>query len=118
MEAEALHHAARFGDRTVATRLAALTEHVGGRLVGLYARHAAAVAELDGAALDAVSADFEEAGLILSAADAAAQAAARHDHAGRRRERSESAARALRLAAQCGGAIIAGDQVRRHNLCR
>jgi DNA-binding CsgD family transcriptional regulator/tetratricopeptide (TPR) repeat protein len=105
VEAEALHHAARFGDRTVAMRLAALTEHVGGRLVGLYARHAAAVAELDGAALDAASADFEEAGLMLSAADAAAQAAVRHDHDGRRRDSSESAARALRLAAQCGGAV-------------
>jgi DNA-binding CsgD family transcriptional regulator len=105
VEAEALHHAARFGDRTVAPRLAAVTDHVGGRLVGLYARHAAAVAELDAAALDAVSADFEEAGLMMSAADAAAQAAARHDHNGRRRESSESAARALRLAAQCGGAI-------------
>jgi DNA-binding CsgD family transcriptional regulator len=105
VEAEALHHAARFGDRTVATRVAALTEHVGGRLVGLYARHAAAVADLDGAALDAASADFEEAGLMLSAADAAAQAAVRHDHDGRRRDSSESAARALRLAAQCGGAV-------------
>jgi DNA-binding CsgD family transcriptional regulator len=105
VEAEALHHAARFGDRTVAARLAALTEHVSGRLVDLYARHAAAVADLDGAALDAVSADFEEAGLILSAADAAAQAAVRHDHAARRRDSSESAARALRLAAQCGGAV-------------
>jgi DNA-binding CsgD family transcriptional regulator len=105
VEAEALHHAARFGDRTVAPRLAALTEHVDGRLVGLYARHAAAVAELDGPALDAVSVDFEDAGLMMSAADAAAQAAARHDHAGRRRECSESSARAFRLAAQCGGAV-------------
>jgi DNA-binding CsgD family transcriptional regulator len=105
VEAEALHHAARFGDRTVATRLAALTEHVGGRLVDLYARHAAAVAELDGSALDAVSVDFEAAGLMLSAADAAAQAATRHDQAGRRRDSSESAARTLRLAAQCGGAV-------------
>jgi DNA-binding CsgD family transcriptional regulator len=105
VEAEALHHAARFGDRTVATRLAGLTEHVSGRLLDLYARHAAAVADLDGAALDAVSADFEEVGLTLSAADAAAQAAVQHDHAGRRRDSSESAARALRLAAQCGGAV-------------
>jgi DNA-binding CsgD family transcriptional regulator len=105
VEAEALHHAARFGDRTVATRLAALSEHVSGRLVGLYARHAAAVADLDGPALDAVSADFEDVGLIFSAADAAAQAAVQHDHAGRRRDSSESAARALRLAAQCGGAV-------------
>jgi DNA-binding CsgD family transcriptional regulator len=105
VEAEALHHAARFGDRTVASRLAALTEHVGGRMVGLYARHAAAVAESDGSALDAVSVDFEAVGSLMSAADAAAQAAARHDYAGRRRENSESSARALRLAVQCGGAV-------------
>jgi DNA-binding NarL/FixJ family response regulator len=104
VEAEALHHAARFGDRTVASRLAELTEHVGGRVVAIYTRHAAAVAASDGPALDAVSAEFEGAGLILSAADSAAQAAPLHERAGERRKYTESAARALRLAAQCGGA--------------
>ena len=105
VEAEALHHAARFGDRTVAERLAALAEYVHGRVVRLQARHAAAVAAADGEALDAVSAEFEEAGLLLSAADAAAQAAPLHDRAGQRRKSVESAARALRLATQCGGAV-------------
>ena len=105
VEAEALHHAARFGDRTVAERLAALAEHVNGRLVSLQARHAAAVAAADGRALDAVSAEFEDAGLLLSAADSAAQAAPLHDRAGQRRRSMESGERALRLAAQCGGAV-------------
>jgi DNA-binding NarL/FixJ family response regulator len=104
VEAEALHHAARFGDRTVAQRLDALTKKVQGRMVTLQARHAAAVAASDALALDAASAEFEDAGLLLSAADAAAQAAPLHDHAGQRRKSAESAARALKLAAQCGGA--------------
>ena len=65
---------------------------------------AAAVATADGPALDAVSTEFEGAGLILSAADSAAQAAPLHEHAGERRKCTESAARALRLAVQCGGA--------------
>ena len=70
----------------------------------LQARHAAAVAGSDALALDAVSAEFEDAGLILSAADAAAQAAPLHDRAGRRRTSVESAVNARRLAARCGGA--------------
>ena len=85
VEAEALHHAARFGDRTVAERLAALSGKVQGRRGGDLPRHAAAVAAADPAALDAVSAELEEAGLLLSAADAAAQAAPLHDSAGDRR---------------------------------
>jgi DNA-binding NarL/FixJ family response regulator len=105
VEAEALHHAARFGDRTVAERLAALVDKVQGDVVALQARHAAAVASCDGEALDAVSAHFEDAGLLLSAADSAAQAARLHDHAGQRRRSLESAARALRLAESCGDAV-------------
>ncbi len=105
VEAEALHHAARFGDRTVAGRLEALAEQTNGRVVSLQARHAAAVAAADGGALDAVSAEFEDAGLLLSAADSAAQAAPLHDRAGQRRRSMESGERALRLAAQCGGAV-------------
>lgn len=103
-EAEALHHAARFGDRTVAGRLAVLAKRVQGPLAALYARHAAAVSTSDPGALDAVSREFENAGLMLSAADAAAQAVALYDRVGQRRQSAESAARVLRLAAQCGGA--------------
>jgi DNA-binding CsgD family transcriptional regulator len=105
VEAEALHHAARFGDRTAAEPLAAVVPRVDGAVAALYLRHATAVAEADARALDAVSADFEEAGLMLSAADAAAQAAPLHDHAGERRRSAESAARATQLAERCGGAI-------------
>jgi DNA-binding CsgD family transcriptional regulator len=104
VEAEALHHAARFGDRAVADRLAALTERIEGRVVGVQARHAAAVARSDGQALDAVSVEFENVGLLLSAADSSAQAVVLHDQAGQRRRSAESSARAMRLAAQCGGA--------------
>jgi DNA-binding NarL/FixJ family response regulator len=103
-EAEALHHAARFGDRTVGGRLEELAKRVDGPVVALYARHAAALATSDGHALDAVSLEFEDAGLILSAADSAGQAALLHNHADARRMSAESAARTLRLAGQCGGA--------------
>ena len=103
-EAEALHHAARFGDRTVAARLGALAKRVDGTVPGLYARHAAAVAGSDPRALDAVSTDFENAGLLLSAADAAAQAVVLYERSGLNRHTTEAAARALRLARLCGGA--------------
>jgi hypothetical protein len=105
VEAEALHHAARFGDQTVATRLENLVRVVDGEMVALQARHAAAVARSDALALDAVSVQFEDTGLLLSAADAAAQAASLHDRAGMRLKSGESGARALRLAAECGGAV-------------
>lgn len=104
VEAEALHHAARFGDHTVADRLAALGDKVHGSVVALQARHASAVAAANPAELDAVSLDLERAGLLLSAADSAAQAAPLHHSAGEQREKNEAAARALRLADQCGGA--------------
>ena len=105
VEAEALHNAARFGDQTVATRLEELVRLVDGEVVGLQAHHAAAVASSDALALDAVSVQFEDTGLLLSAADAAAQAGFLHDRAGMRLKSEESAARALRLAAECGGAV-------------
>lgn len=104
VEAEALHHAARFGDRGVAGRLESLAKRVDGDLAARYARHAAAVSAADPDALDAASAEFESAGLLLSAADSAAQAVPLHDRAGQRRKSAESVARALRLADRCGGA--------------
>ena len=77
---------------------------VDGPLPQLYARHAAAVADSDGDALDAVSVEFERAGLLLSAADAAGQAAASHQQRHDRRKEIGSVTRAMRLAASCGGA--------------
>lgn len=110
VEAEALHHAARFGDRTVAPRLATLAKRVDGTVAGWYARHAAAVAGSDPRALDAVSTDFENAGLLLSAADAAAQAAALYERGGHNRYATEAAARATSLAAVCGRATTPAIQ--------
>ncbi len=105
VEAEALHDAARFGDRTVSPRLSWLAGRVQGRPAELYARHAAALANGNGTGLDAASEQFESAGLLLSAADAAAQAAQLHDRDGQRRRSAESAARATRLAERGGGFV-------------
>jgi DNA-binding CsgD family transcriptional regulator len=54
--------------------------------------------------LDNAAAEFERMGALLSAADAAAQAASVHERHGDRRRLLESAATANRLAAACGGA--------------
>ncbi len=104
IEAMALHTAARFGDHNVAGRLADLAARIDGRLVQVQARHAVAVASHDGPGLDTAAAEFEEIGALLSAADAAAQAASAHERSGDRRRLLESAAAANRLAAACGGA--------------
>lgn len=104
IEAMALHAAARFGDHSVAGRLADLAARVDGRLVQVQARHAVALAAHDGPGLDVAAAEFERIGALLSAADAAAQAASAHERAGDRRRLLESAATANRLAADCGGA--------------
>jgi DNA-binding NarL/FixJ family response regulator len=74
------------------------------RVVALQARHASAVAAADPSALVAVSLDREEAGLLLSAADSAAQAAPLHHGAGDHRKSIEAAPLARRLANRCGGA--------------
>ncbi|MGW4369687.1 LuxR C-terminal-related transcriptional regulator [Nocardia takedensis] len=104
VEATALHTAARFGDTSVADRLADLATRVDGPLVQAQAAHAVALAARDGAGLDAAAAEFERIGALLSAADAAAQAASAHERDEDRRRLQESAATANRLAAACGGA--------------
>ncbi|MET8872472.1 LuxR C-terminal-related transcriptional regulator [Nocardia sp. NPDC004604] len=104
IEAMALHAAARFGDHSAAGRLADLAVRVDGGLVQVQASHAVALAAHDGPGLDAAAAQFERIGALLSAADAAAQAASAHERAGDRRRLLESAATANRLAAACGGA--------------
>jgi DNA-binding CsgD family transcriptional regulator len=105
IEAEALHAAARFGDHTVAGRLAELTSIVDGRLVPLYACHAAAVANGVAEDLEQCARDFEELDAALSAADAAAQAATRYLQDGNRARSAVLAAMAHRLAVACGGAV-------------
>jgi hypothetical protein len=116
VEAEALHLAARFGDPTVAARLEALSYRVEGRLVPLYARHADALAAGDGQGLDAVSTELERVGVLLSAMDTAAQAALLHERAGERHRSLESAARARRLASECGGATTPAIESLAHDL--
>ncbi|UGT61045.1 helix-turn-helix transcriptional regulator [Nocardia asteroides] len=116
LEAEALHHAARFGDGTGAARLAELAPKVQGAVVALYARHADAVATGGAADLDAVSADFETAGLLLSAADAAAQAVPIHDRAGQRGPSARCTARAAELSSRCDGATTPAITAASHPL--
>ncbi|WP_331758296.1 LuxR C-terminal-related transcriptional regulator (plasmid) [Nocardia sp. NBC_01377] len=100
----ALHTAARFGDRTVAAELAELATHVRGPRARAAAAHAAALAADDAAALNAAAAAFEDMGDRLCAADAASHAADSFTRHGRRGSANLAAARALRLAAACGGA--------------
>jgi DNA-binding CsgD family transcriptional regulator len=99
----ALHDAVRLGaaDRP-ADRLAVLAGQADGALAPLFARHAAAAG--DGNGLDAVSAEYERLDLTLYAAEAAAQAAAAHESAGRLRAASAASARAWRTARRCEGA--------------
>ena len=75
IEADALHTAARLGDQRVAARSPSWPANSTADCVAVHARRAAAVAASDGPALDAAAADYETIGALLSAADAAAQAA-------------------------------------------
>jgi DNA-binding CsgD family transcriptional regulator len=83
-----------------AVRLGA-PERVPGRLTGVFAAHADALAHGDGPALDRVAAELAERGLLLFAAEAAAQAVAAH-----RDPRAARAARtrAVDLTRRCPGA--------------
>jgi DNA-binding CsgD family transcriptional regulator len=103
IELRALHDAIRFGDHTSLQRMVDLAGDVGGRLAPVYAAHAAALANRDAAAVHDVAERFEQIGALLSAADAAAQAAVLFDAAGDRRRTMKAAAAAERLAAGCGG---------------
>ena len=103
-EVLALQTAVRFGDRTVADRLVRLAGTVDGPRAPAAAAHAVALAAADGAALDAASARWEDAGDVLAAADAAAQAALAHRGRGARAAEHASASRANDLADRCGGA--------------
>lgn len=100
----ALHDLVRLGGaRLAADRLAALTERMDGPLVALCARHGRAAAAGDGAALRSVSEGFEELGLALFAAEAAAQAAIAFRRSGREASARGAEARAWLLARRCPG---------------
>ncbi|OBF26736.1 hypothetical protein A5724_30970 [Mycobacterium sp. ACS1612] len=97
-----LQTATRFGDASTLTRLDELVQMVGGRRVGVAARPAAARAGRDGDELMAVSADYENFGDVLAAADAAAQASVALRQAGRRGSALGATNRARELAGRCG----------------
>jgi DNA-binding CsgD family transcriptional regulator len=103
IEMLALHDAARFGDQSSLGRLVDIATGVGGRLAGVVATHAAALRDRDAAAILAAAHQFEQVGALLSAADAAAQAAFAFQASDDRRRTVEAAAVAHRLAAECGG---------------
>jgi DNA-binding CsgD family transcriptional regulator len=75
----------------------------GGRLAAVIAAHAEGVRDGDPVGIVAAAHQFEELGALLSAADAAAQAAVLFEDADDRRRCVEAAAAANRLAAECGG---------------
>ncbi len=99
----ALHDAVRFGDQTCLDRLVDVATATGGRLATVIAAHAVAVRDRDAAGISAAAHQFEEIGALLSAADAAAQAAVVYERADDRRRSAEAAGTANRLAVECGG---------------
>jgi DNA-binding CsgD family transcriptional regulator len=107
-EVLALQTLGQLGDASGADRLSELASQVEGPRAPLATRYARALAQDNGAELDAVSGDFEAMGDRLAAADAAAQAATSHRLAGRRGSALSSSARAQALAKHCGGAVSPG----------
>jgi DNA-binding NarL/FixJ family response regulator/DNA replicative helicase MCM subunit Mcm2 (Cdc46/Mcm family) len=103
IEMLALHDAVRFGDQSCLSRLVGVANATGGRLATALAAHAAAVTDRNADAIYAAAQQLEQIGALLSAADAAAQAAVAYQAAGERRRAGEAGGTANRLAAACGG---------------
>jgi DNA-binding NarL/FixJ family response regulator len=103
VEMFALHDAARFGDLCSLQRLVDVAQSIRGQLAEVHAAYAAALLASDAAKVQDVAERFEAIGALLSAADAAAQAAVLFQAADDRRRAVEAAAIADRLAAACGG---------------
>jgi DNA-binding CsgD family transcriptional regulator len=103
IELMALHAAARFGDKSCLPRVVEVASVIGGPLAAVDAAHAVGLMNNDGAAVFSASQEFERIGALLSAADAAAQAAVLFDVAGQRRNSLDAAAAANRLGTVCGG---------------
>jgi DNA-binding CsgD family transcriptional regulator len=109
LEAVALHDVARLGAPAgVRERLDELAGLLEGRLAPVLATSAAALAARDGAALDRITAAFEDLGALLLAAEAAAAAARAHQAAGRDARANGSRERAAALAAACQNAHTPG----------
>ena len=100
VEIRALHTAVRFDDRSQTERLAELAKTLNTPLAEAIAEHARGLANHDGDLLDAAADRFADMGAVALAADASAQAAREHAHAGRRGKELESSTRAHWLASQ------------------
>ena len=102
-----LQTATQFGDRSGAPRLRELETIVEGPRVGLAARFAEAVRDVDGAELAVVSEEFERLGDVVAAVDAAAQAAIAYRRQDLRGSALGCSTRADVLAEQCGASTPA-----------
>lgn len=112
VEALLLHQALRFGRATeVVDPLGELARTVGSPFVDLLAAHAEAALVGDEDRLDEVSRRFEDAGALLFAADAAAEASTAYQRIGARREAAASTNRAVRLTGECGLAESSGHDL-------
>ncbi|MFC5995830.1 LuxR C-terminal-related transcriptional regulator [Pseudonocardia hispaniensis] len=104
VEVLARHAAVGLGDRSQAGALRELAGRVHGPRAPAAARHAEALAAGDTAALLASSSAFEEAGLLLPAAEAAAQAVVQHRARGEHPAATAAARRVMELSGRCPGA--------------
>jgi DNA-binding CsgD family transcriptional regulator len=105
LESAALHDLARLGRaEETASRLRDLTGVVEGELAPARAHHASALAAQDAARLDAASVAFERCGVVLLAAESAADAAAAWRRRGEPRHATASERRSRVLAGRCEGA--------------
>jgi DNA-binding CsgD family transcriptional regulator len=96
-----LHDVVRWGrPELVVGELAGMA----GAFAALAGRHAVALAGRDAAGLEAVAGEFERLGYLLYAAEAYAQAAAEHAHAGEQRRARVAVNHGRRLARECEGA--------------
>ncbi|MFC4946115.1 AAA family ATPase [Pseudonocardia sp. GCM10023141] len=116
VESAALHVAVCFGDRAPAERLATLAVELDSPRAAAAAAHAAALAADDGTALDEASHSLAGMGVLLHAADAAAQAAQAHRRAGRRGAAAVATARSQQLALRCPGALTPALRASAHPL--
>ena len=100
------HDAARYGAaQHVLAPLREAAARVNGRLAGCYVAHVAALASRDPAGLDEAGCRFEGLGMLLFAAEAAAEAALAHAAGGDRRAARASGQRSARYRAACEGAV-------------
>jgi DNA-binding CsgD family transcriptional regulator/tetratricopeptide (TPR) repeat protein len=106
LELTSLHDLVRAGAEPgeVLDRMTELTTRLEGPLAPLRVRHVRAAAEGDGASLDAVAADYEALGVLLLAAEAAAEAVTAYGRDGQARRGEAAAVRSQQLAAACEGA--------------